>query len=601
MVRSPLTGVVEEVVAPEGASVAAGAVVLVVESMKMHHEVLAPQPGVVGSLAVAPGDQVVEGQPLFAVEAASTSGDGTGPRRGGPTAGGDREDLERVLERRRRILDEARPEAVGRRRAAGRRTARENVEDLVDPGTFSEYGGLALAAQRLRRSEEDLIARTPGDGMVCGTAEVGGVPCVVLAYDYTVLAGTQGLRNHRKTDRMLELAERHRLPVVLFAEGGGGRPGDTDQSELFHLMVPTFASFARLSALVPRIGIVSGPCFAGNAALLGCCDVIVATPDASIGMGGPAMIEGGGLGTFTAAEVGPVDVQAPNGVIDLVVDDEGAAVAAAKGLVGLLARADAPGGGAADQAQLRDLVPEDPKRVHDVRAVLEVLADTGSVVELRRDYGRGMLTALARLGGRAVGVIANDPRHLSGAVDAAGSDKAARFLQLCDAFGLPVVSLVDTPGFMVGPENETTAMVRRCSRMFVTAATMSVPWLAVVLRRGYGLGAMAMTGGGFHAPLLTLAWPTGEFGAMGVEGAVRLAFRRELEELPDGEAREARVRELIEAVRAQSGALTMASVFEIDDVIDPADTRDRLLDALRAVPPSPPPPGGRRRTMVDSW
>jgi acetyl-CoA carboxylase carboxyltransferase component len=318
-------------------------------------------------------------------------------------------------------------------------------------------------------------------------------------------------------------------------------------------------------------------------------------------MGGPAMIEGGGLGSFAAEEVGPVAVQAPNGVIDLVVDDEAAAVAAAKALVALLAGPAGARGGAAGQAALRDLVPEDPKRTHDVRAVLEVLADTGSVVELRRDFGPGMLTALARLDGRPVGVIANDPRHLSGAVDAEGADKAARFVQLCDAFGLPVVSLVDTPGFMVGPANETTAMVRRCSRMFLTAATITVPWLAVVLRRGYGLGAMAMAGGGFHAPLVTLAWPTGEFGAMGVEGAVRLAFRRELEELPDAPAREARVRELMEAVRAQSGALTMASVFEIDDVIDPADTRERLLDALRAAPPSPPPPGQRRRTMVDSW
>ena len=246
-------------------------------------------------------------------------------------------------------------------------------------------------------------------------------------------------------------------------------------------------------------------------------------------------------------------------------------------------------------------MPEDPKRVHDPRAVLEVLADPGSVVELRRAFGRGMVTALARLGGRAVGVLANDPSHLSGAVDAEGSDKAARFVQLCDAFGLPVVSLVDTPGFMVGPESEATAMVRRCSRLFLAAATGSVPWLAVVLRRAYGLGAMAMAGGGLHAPLLTVAWPTGEFGAMGVEGAVRLAFRRELEEIAGDDAREARVRELVAAVRAQSGALTMASVFEIDDVIDPADTRERLLQALATSPPSPPPPGGRRRTMVDAW
>ncbi|MEA2294687.1 MAG: hypothetical protein QOE86_2326 [Solirubrobacteraceae bacterium] len=599
MVRSPLTGVIEEVVVADGAPVSAGAVVVVVESMKMHHEVLAPAAGVVRSLAVAAGDQVREGQALFDVEVAAVAPEEPAPP---AVATGERADLARVLGRRAAILDAARGEVVARRHEAGRRTARENVADLVDDGSFSEYGGLALAAQRLRRSEADLIERTPGDGMVCGTAGVGGVACAVLSYDDTVMAGTQGLRNHRKTDRLLELAERRRLPVVLFAEGGGGRPGDTDQSELFHLMVPTFATFARLSALVPRIGIVSGPCFAGNAALLGCCDVIVATPDASIGMGGPTMIEGGGLGRFEPSEVGPVSVQAPNGVIDVVADDEAAAVGVARRLVSLLAKplVAAPPE-LADQTALRELVPEDPKRVHDVRAVLDVLADPGSVVELRRAFGPGMLTALARIGGRAVGVLGNDPRHLSGAVDADGSDKAARFLQLCDAFGLPIVSLVDTPGFMVGPDSEATAMVRRCSRMFLAAATLTVPWLAVVLRRGYGLGAMAMTGGGFHAPLLTVAWPTGEFGAMGVEGAVRLAFRRELEALDDDDAREARVQELIAAVRAQSGALTMASVFEIDDVIDPADTRERLLQALSAAPPQPPPPSGRRRTLVDSW
>jgi len=318
-------------------------------------------------------------------------------------------------------------------------------------------------------------------------------------------------------------------------------------------------------------------------------------------MGGPAMIEGGGLGRFDAADVGPVSVQEPNGVIDVVAPDEAAAVDVSRRLVSLLAKPLVAAPEPHDQAVLRDLVPEGAKRVHDVRAVLDVLADPGSVLELRRAYGPGMVTALARIGGRAVGVIGNDPRHLSGAIDAEGAEKGARFLQLCDAFGLPVVSFVDTPGFMVGPDSEATAMVRRCSRMFLVGATMTVPWLAVVLRRGYGLGAMAMTGGGFHAPLLNVAWPTAEFGAMGVEGAVRLAFRRELEELPDGGAREARVQELIAAVRAQSGALTMASVFEIDDVIDPADTRERLLQALATAPPQPPPASGRRRTMVDSW
>ena len=633
MIASPLTGVVAEVLVGEGAPVRAGAAVLVVEAMKMHHEVVAPEAGVVRELAVAVGEQVAEGQALFRVEVVADGGgdvaaerDGVGAAGGGASGetarggvdaahggvDGVRADLAEVLERRWRAGDDAaRPGAVAKRRSTGLRTARENVADLCDPGSFSEYGALTLAAQRARRELEELIEKTPGDGIVTGIGTVNAAlhgeeaaRTAVLAYDYTVLAGTQGIRNHRKTDRLLELAERHRLPVVLFAEGGGGRPGDTDSSELFHLVVPSFHTFARLSGLVPRVGIVSGRCFAGNAALLGCCDVVIATPEATIGMGGPAMIEGGGLGSFAPEEVGPVSVQEPNGVVDVVAADEAEAVAVAQRF---LAYVQAPGHATADwrcgdQTRLREAIPADAKRVHDARALLALLADEDSVLELRPRFGRTILTALARIEGRPVGVIANDPSHLSGAIDADGSDKAARFMQLCDAFGLPLVSLVDTPGFMVGPQSERTAAVRHTSRMFVTAATLSVPVLCVIVRRAFGLGAQAMAGGSLHAPAITLAWPSGELGAMGVEGAVRLALRGELAAIADEAEREQRVKDLVAAVRAQSSALNAATYFELDDVIDPADTRARLVATLAATPvPPPDPTSGRRRTMVDAW
>ena len=605
LIESPLTGVVAELLAGEGDGVRAGAAVLVVEAMKMHHEVVAPEAGVVRELTVAVGEQVAEGQALFRVEPAE-HGAAPGAEQADAEAGDDggvRPNLAELLERRRRAQDDAaRPAAVAKRHATGLRTARENVADLCDAGSFSEYGALTLAAQRARRSLDELIDKTPGDGIVTGVGTVGGRRTAVLAYDYTVLAGTQGIRNHRKTDRLLELAERHRLPVVLFAEGGGGRPGDTDSSELFHLVVPSFHTFARLSGLVPRVGIVSGRCFAGNAALLGCCDVVIATPEASIGMGGPAMIEGGGLGSFSPEEIGPVSVQEPNGVIDVVAADEAEAVAVAQRALGYL-RGDALADWTcADQALLRTAVPADPKRVHDARALLRVLADDDSVLELRPAFGRTVITALARIEGRPVGVIANDPRHLSGALDADGSDKAARFMQLCDAFGLPLLSLVDTPGFMVGPESERTATVRHTSRMFLTAATLTVPFLCVIVRRAFGLGAQAMAGGSLHAPAITLAWPSGELGAMGVEGAVRLALRGELAAIADEAEREQRVKDLVAAVRANSSALNAATYFELDDVIDPADTRARLVQTLAATPIPPPDPAtGRRRTMVDAW
>lgn len=596
-VTSPLTGVVVDIAAPTGTAVAAGAPVLVVEAMKMHHEVVTPVGGEIADVTVHPGNQIHPGAPLFRVVPGHVETAETGAA--AVDLDTPRPDLAAVLARRAGLLDDARPAAVAKRRERGRRTARENVADLVDDGTFSEYGGLVLAAQRARRDEADLIANTPGDGIVLGTAEIGGVQTAVLSYDYSVMAGTQGYRNHQKTDRILELAERRALPVVLFAEGGGGRPGDTDFAELFQLTVPTFATFARLSGLVPRIGIVSGNCFAGNAALAGCCDVLIATPEASLGMGGPAMIEGGGLGRFAPGDVGPMDMQVPNGVVDVLVDDEAEAVATARRLVALLAGRREDEWTCADQRELRGLIPEDPKRIHDARAVLDTLVDTGSALELRRGYGRGVVTALARIEGRAVGVLANDPAHLSGALDAEASEKAGRFVQLCDAFGLPVVSLVDTPGFMVGPDAESAALVRRASRMFTSAATISVPWVCVVVRRAYGLGAQAMAGGGFHVPVLNIAWPTGEFGAMGVEGAVRLALRKELEAIEDEAEREQRVRDLVEQVRGQSGALNMAAHFEIDDVIDPVDTRARVTAALDAFPV--PPSDGRRRTMVDVW
>jgi acetyl-CoA carboxylase carboxyltransferase component len=616
LVSSPLTGVVVEVLAAESARVALGAAVLVLESMKMHHEVVAPAAGVVRGLSVAIGEQVDEGQALFRLEAddgAPAAEDRAGRGSVGAAAAaevdldGIRPDLSEALERRRATSDAARPAAVERRRAGGRRTARENVVDLCDASSFVEYGGLAIAAQRARRSLEELIEKTPADGIVAGIGAVNSAVfgeersrCAVLSYDYTVLAGTQGIRGHRKADRVLELAERLRLPVVLFAEGGGGRPGDTDASELFHLVVPTFQTFARLSGLVPRVGIVSGRCFAGNAALLGCCDVIVATPEATIGMGGPAMIEGGGLGTFTPEQVGPVAVQEANGVIDVLAADEAEAVTVAQRFLAYF-QGPLADWSCADQRLLRAAVPEDPKRVHDVRALLALLADEGSVLELRPRFGQTIVTALVRIEGRPLGVIANDPRHLSGAIDADGSDKAARLLQLCDAFGLPLLSLVDTPGFMVGPDAERTALVRHTSRLFVTAATLSVPFLTVVVRRAFGLGAQAMAGGSLHAPALTVAWPTGEFGAMGVEGAVRLALRGELEAIADLDAREQRVKDLVAAVRAQSTALNMATYFEIDDVIDPAETRARIVALLRSAQPAPTPASGRRRTMVDAW
>ncbi|HEU4533789.1 MAG TPA: carboxyl transferase domain-containing protein [Polyangiaceae bacterium] len=515
-----------------------------------------------------------------------------------------RPELAELRARLAATTDAGRPEAVDRRRRTGQRTARENVADLVDEGSFIEYGALALAAQRTRHSVEELTRLSPADGIVCGFGTVNGARfgaerarAAVLAYDYTVFAGTQGLMGHRKLDRMIGLAASARAPVVLFAEGGGGRPNDVDAPTVAGLDTPSFLAFASLSGLVPRVGVASGRCFAGNAALLGCCDVVIATEDSTIGMGGPAMIEGGGLGRFRPEEVGPIDVQAKNGVVDVRARDEAEAVAVAKKFLAYF-QGDEADWTCADQAPLRDALPERRRRAYKIRPIIDTLVDAGSALELRRDFGRSVVTCLARVEGRAVGVVANDPFYLGGAVDADAADKAARFFQLCDAFGLPLVSLCDTPGFMVGPRAEATALVRHVSRMFAAAAGLSVPFFCVVLRKGYGLGAQAMTGGHFHAPFFTVAWPTGEFGGMNLEGAVRLAARKELAAIEDPTAREQALQGMVAVAYERGKAINMASLLELDAVIDPADTRAWLVRGLRSTPPPGP---GRPRRFVDAW
>jgi acetyl-CoA carboxylase carboxyltransferase component len=519
-----------------------------------------------------------------------------------PQGGGERADLQAVRERHEIGLDAARPEAVAKRHERGRRTARENLAELVDEGTFVEYGPLVFAAQEHRRSREELIVRTPADGLVGGVGEIDGQRCVTMSYDYTVLAGTQGMRGHQKKDRLFELAARRRLPVVLFAEGGGGRPGDVDVPMVAGLDCRAFNLFAHLSGLVPLVGIASGNCFAGNAALLGCCDVVIATEDSSIGMGGPAMIEGGGLGVYEPAEVGPIDVQDANGVVDLRVSDDRAAVAAAKRYLSYFGDpSPAADVRVPDQQRLREIIPERRRQIYDVRTVLDGLFDEDSVLELRRGFGAGIVIALARLDGRSLGVVANHPPHLGGAIDTDGADKAARFMQLCDAFELPVLFLCDTPGFMVGPAAERTATVRHFARMFVTGANLTVPTGTIVLRKGYGLGAQAMAAGGFKAPLFTVGWPTSEFGGMGLEGAVRLGMKRELEAIADPKERERVFEATVAAAYEHGQGVNMAAYGEIDDVIDPADSRRWIATLFDERAGQWRRRDGKKRPNIDAW
>jgi acetyl-CoA carboxylase carboxyltransferase component len=600
---SPLQGTVL-FVASVGVEYSKGSVVITLESMKMQHDIFADADGAVSEVLVQVGQAVKTGDRLISFVSRKISLDSL-IEVSSEVEALVRPDLDEVQRRHQIGLDDERKEAVAKRHGQGRLTARENINLLIDEGSLVEYGPTVVAAQRRRRSLDDLITKTPADGLVGGLASINGSlfsgrgsRVVVMSYDYAVLAGTQGQQNHRKKDRLFEVAEKLQLPVVFFAEGGGGRPGDTDGLGVSGLDCWAFHDFAKLSGLVPLVGITGGFCFAGNAAILGCCDVVIALEGSNIGMGGPAMIEGGGLGVFAPQEIGPLSVQQGNGVVDLVARDDAHAVDLAKKYLSYF-QGSTHDFTIHDQDQLRTAIPINRVKAYDVRNVVELMFDVDSVLELRSGFGLGMITALARVQGKPVGVIANNPHHLSGAIDSDGADKAARFMQLCDAFDIPLITLVDTPGMMVGPEVEQTALVRHCSRLFVTGVNITVPVVSIVLRKSYGLGAQAMMAGSTKAPLACVAWPTGEFGGMGLEGAVRLGYRNELAAITNESEREATFQKMVDRMYEHGKALSVATHFEIDDVIDPADSRrwlNAILESHRA-----PERSGKKRSNIDTW
>ena len=604
-VASPIQGTVVAIDVAVGDAVRQGQQVAVVEAMKMEHLITAPHAGIVRSVTMAPGDVVREGYPIVFIEEAEVAGGAIAA-----TAALDpdhiRADLQESYDRHAFGLDQNRPEAVARRRKLGHRMPRENIDRLVDPGSFKEYWPLVVARQHQRNTIEALRMNTPGDGVVAGMCSINGdlfhetrSRAALVHYDYTVLAGTQGHRNHYKQDRMFELAQRFKLPLVLYGEGGGGRPGEDYIGPRVAVDTHTFTTFSQLSGLVPLVAVVNGRCFAGNTALVACSDVIIATEGSTLGMGGPAMIEGGGLGIYTPEEVGPMSTQVPNGVVDILVRDEDEATDVAKKYLsyfqGAVAAWDTP-----DQRLLRHAVPENRLRLYNMRDIVHTIADKGSVLEIREKFGVGIITAFIRVEGRPMGVIANNPHHLAGAIDSNGADKGTRFMQLCDAFDIPVLSLVDCPGIMVGPEVERTALVRHCTRLFNVGANMTAPLFTVIIRKAYGLGAQAMCGAGTMVGFFAVAWPTAEFAGMNIEGAVKLGYRKELMAIEDPAARLAEFQRRTSEAYDSAKAVNAAAGGGIDDVIDPVETRSWIATGLKSLPPVPPRVG-KKYPYIDPW
>ena len=588
IINAPLLGTVAALLVKEGSIVAAGDALVILEVMKVQTSITAPRSGIISKVLVEASAMVEKGAPLLSIES-SAGNDSVAQEKSTITVAYGDGMLAEFIDRRAKTLDTNRSAAADKRHQRGNRTARENLQHLCDPETFIEYGQLAVAAQRGRTDFESLQSRTAGDGIITGIGNVnsdefsqGLSKAAIIINDYSVLAGTQGFFHHMKLDRILEIANRQSLPVIMYSEGGGGRPGDTDVTTVNSgLQCESFSSWAGLSGLVPRIAIANGYNFAGNAALFGAADITIATKNSWIGMAGPAMITGGGLGQFKPTDIGPIDVQKANGVVDIVADDEHDATELAKTCLSFF-QGDTSNWTAKDQANIADHLPSNRRFAYQVRDIIDTLADEDSFIELKQDFGAAVITGFARLEGVPIGIMANDCNVLGGAIDVNAGEKATEFMQLCSQFAIPILSLCDTPGFMVGPDHEELGAVRRLAKMFTAGAQLKVPMFALVLRKCYGLGAQAMVGGSTSRPDFIAAWPTGEFGPMGLEGAVELGFKKELDALPDPNEKQALFDKLLAQQYARGQASEVATTLEIDAVIEPKTSRACIVSALKS-------------------
>ncbi|WP_166423940.1 carboxyl transferase domain-containing protein [Paraglaciecola sp. 20A4] len=592
--------VVSAIQVNQGQTITQGQLLMTLHLMGTDLPIISPTSGVITFIRVELDDEVEAGQPLL--EIADLGQDDTSLEINHVIS-----NVESALlafhARQALTLDEQRSQQLTKRQALGYRSARQNLTQLCDADSFMEYGQFAVAAQRQRRDYQELKSAAAADGIITGVglvnseiahnqqsaSQIGSsarFKTAIVINDYSVLAGTQGFFHHQKLDRILAVAEKQSLPVIMYTEGGGGRPGDTDITIVNSgLQCASFSSWAQLSYVVPRIAVTNGYCFAGNAALFGAADIRIATQRAWIGMAGPAMIEGGGLGVVNAKDIGPIEIQASNGVVDIVADDEAHATELAKrclgyfqGEIGYTETEHTES--LSQQTLLREVLPDDRRFVYDMRKVITILADSNSFTELQRKFGGAIITGFMRLEGKPVGVLASDCKVLGGAIDVDAGEKAAEFMQMCSAFNIPLLSLCDTPGFMVGPAHEKLGAVRRLSKLFTSGAKLKVPLVAVALRKCYGLGAQALLGGSTMKPNYMVSWPTGEFGGMGLEGAVKLGFSKELAAQDDLVARQALFEKLVAKQYANGQATEVASVLEIDAVIDPADTRQIILQTL---------------------
>ncbi|TWH01177.1 propionyl-CoA carboxylase beta chain [Mesorhizobium sp. J18] len=494
------------------------------------------------------------------------------------------DELVAVEARRQAGRDEARAEAVARQHALGKLTARERIALLLDEGSFEESGAL-VEPGRDTFDTENLEA--PGDGVITGFGRIEGRPVALCAFDFTIVGGSNGERGEYKVLRIAAQCLQHGYPLIMLLDGGGHRIQEGLDSRHFARGTTLFQAFADLSGWVPIIAAMMGPGFAGPSNFAALADFVVMVDKTStMGIAGPALVKAATGETIDKEELGGPQIQADQaGIADLSALDDEAALAAIRRYLSYFpsnAEQAPPLLDSEDPVDRREeslltIVPENIRRAYDMRKIMTAIADEGSIFEIKPTFAKSLYTGFCRMGGRPVGIVANQPMHLGGTLTAAACEKGAHFISLCDAFGIPLLYLIDVPGFMVGPTAERSGLARRGGRLLFELGQATVPRMSVVIRKGYGLAYIAMAGGRSFDADLCVAWPTAEICAMSVEGAVDVAYRKAIAAAADPNAhRDA----LIERFRSQLGSLRAVEAYGVDDIIDPRDTRKAIITAL---------------------
>lgn len=496
--------------------------------------------------------------------------------------------IQELAQKKNSLLDEHRKEAVQKQHSKGKLTARERIDLLLDKGTFIEFGMLVQHKGLEMMEGKD----APADGIITGIGEVDGRIVAVSAIDVTVFGGSMGRKGMEKVERLVKKAKDAGYPVILLMEGGGHRiqEGLDAREFAYETHLTCFADLSLMSGWVPLICAIMGPGFAGPANFASLCDFVPIVKDGTMGIAGPKLVKAALGEDLTKEELGGAVFQTQNtGMADLVVDSEEECIEQIKKYLSYLPsnskqsppRVPTPQPLNEVDPKMLSVIPESLSRGYDMSRILKYIFDTNSYYELKPQYARSIITAFARIDGRTVGIVANQPLFMGGIMDAAACTKASRFVSLCDCFNIPLITFIDVAGFMPGRQSEIAGLVRKSGKLQYEIAQVTVPKISVVVRKAYGFAYLVLANQSHYS----IAWPTAEICAMSIEGAVDVAYSKELEGI---ENKEEKRMELIEKFRSQTGAIRGAEGFGLDDVVNPLDTRYLIAKTLERLPETMP-------------